>query len=348
MKSRIALVVLSLVLSLLIGLTLHRGAGGNPATSDGPRRPLIGLSMDTLEVERWTHDRDMFVARAKELGADVLVVSANSNDTRQVRDCEALISNKIDALVIIPHDGAAMAKGVSLAHEAGIPVLAYDRLILNSDLDLYLTFDNVRVGELQAGYLVDRLKGRKARIVRLLGSKTDNNAFLFKQGQDNILNPAIARGDIELVHEDWCDGWRPENAKKVLNAAITKGGRNIDAVLCSADILAGGAIQVLLEEGLAGKVLVTGQDADLTSCQRIVEGTQSMTIYKPIKNLANTAAELAVRLARRQVIVAKEELNNGKINVPAIFLPVHVVDKDSIDATVIADGFHPREAVYQK
>lgn len=346
MKPRLALVVLSLVLSLLIGLTLRRGSG--TAAGDGPRRPVIGLSMDTLEVERWQHDRDLFVARAHELGADVKVVSANGDDVRQVRDCEALVANNISALVIIPHDGAAMAKGVALAHEAHIPVLAYDRLILNCDLDLYLTFDNVKVGELQAGYLVDRLKGRKARIVRLLGSKTDNNAFLFKQGQDNILNPAIARGDIEIVHEDWCDGWRPENAKKVLNAAITKAGHNIDAVLCSADILAGGAIQVLLEEGLAGKVLVTGQDADLASCQRIVEGTQSMTIYKPLKTLASTAAELAVKMAKRQVIVAKEELDNGKVKVPSIFLKVQVVDKDTMDSTVIADGFHSRESIYKK
>lgn len=346
MKSRIALVVVSLVLSLLIGLTLRRGAGGD--TAGTPTRPLIGLSMDTLEVERWQHDRDLFEARAKQLGADVLVVSANGSDTRQVRDCEALIANKISALVIIPHDGAAMAKAVNLAHEAHVPVLAYDRLILNCDLDLYLTFDNVRVGELQAGYLVDHLKGKKARIVRLLGSKTDNNAFLFKQGQDNILNPAIARGDIEIVHEDWCDGWRPENAKKILNAAITKAGRNIDGVLCSADILSAGAVQVLLEEGLAGKVLVTGQDADLASCQRIVEGTQSMTIYKPIKNLATVAADLAVKMARREVIVAKQELPNGKVNVPSIFLPIHVVDKDSLESTVIADGFHTRESIYKK
>ncbi|MBS0662964.1 MAG: substrate-binding domain-containing protein [Verrucomicrobia bacterium] len=346
MKSRIALVVVSLVLSLLIGLTLRRGAGGD--ASGAPKRPLIGLSMDTLEVERWQHDRDLFEARANQLGADVMVVSANGSDTRQVRDCEALIANKVSALVIIPHDGAAMAKAVNLAHEAHVPVLAYDRLILNCDLDLYLTFDNVRVGELQAQYLVDHLKGRKARIVRLLGSKTDNNAFLFKQGQDNILNPAIARGDIEIVHEDWCDGWRPENAKKILNAAITKAGRDIDAVLCSADILSAGAVQVLLEEGLAGKVLVTGQDADLASCQRIVEGTQSMTIYKPIKNLATVAADLAVKMARREVIVARQELPNGKINVPSIFLPVHVVDKDSLESTVIADGFHTRESIYKK
>jgi D-xylose transport system substrate-binding protein len=345
MKLRLALVTLSLALSLLIGLTLRRGGG---SADTGPRRPLIGLSMDTLEVERWQHDRDLFVARAKELGADVLVVSANGDDTRQVRDCESLLSNKIDALVIIPHDGAAMAKGVVMAHEAHVPVLAYDRLILNCDLDLYLTFDNVKVGEAQAGYLAEKLKGKKARIVRLLGSKTDNNAFLFKQGQDNILNPLVASGAIEIVHEDWCDGWRPENAKKVLNAAITKGGRNIDAVLCSADILAGGAIQVLLEEGLAGKVLVTGQDADLASCQRIVQGTQAMTIYKPLKNLATRAAEIAVKMANKQIIVAKEEIDNGKTKVPSIFLPIFVVDRDSLERTVIADGFHRREDVFKK
>jgi D-xylose transport system substrate-binding protein len=345
MKYRLGLVVFSLVLSLLIGLTLRRGSG---AIAAGPHRPLIGLSLDTLEVERWQHDRDLFVARAKELGADVLVVSANGDDARQVHDIEGLLSNKVDALVIIAHDGAAMAKAVGMAHEAHVPVLAYDRLILNCDLDLYLTFDNVKVGELQAGYLVDRLKGRKARIVRLLGSKTDNNAFLFKQGQDNILNPAIARGDIEIVHEDWCDGWRPENAKKILNAAITQHGRNIDAVLCSADILSGGAIQVLLEEGLAGKVLVTGQDADLASCQRIVEGTQAMTIYKPLKVLATRAAELAVKLAKREVVVATEELNNGKVNVPSIYLKVQVVDKDTMESTVIADGFHRRDEIYKQ
>ena len=347
MKFRIALVVLSLALSLLIGLTLTRGHGSSAAAS-GEHRPLIGLSMDTLELERWQHDRDLFVARAKELGADVLVISANGDDARQVRDCESLLSNKIDALVIIPHDGAAMAKAVRMAHDAHVPVLAYDRLILNCDLDLYITFDNVKVGEAQAQYLVDKFKGRHARIVRLLGSKSDNNAFLFKQGQDNVLNPAIARGDLEIVHEDWCDSWHADNAKKVMNAAITKAGRDIDGVLASADALSSGAIQVLLEEGLAGKVVVTGQDAELSACQRIVQGTQTMTIYKPLKVLATRAAEIAVKMANHSVVVAKEELDNGRTKVPSIFLPIQVVDKSNMDETVIADGYQKREDVYKK
>src|SRR5664279_4725998 len=167
MKLRLGLVVFSLVLSLLIGLTLRRGSG--PATALGPHRPVIGFSMDSLKEERWQHDREMFSARVAELGADILVQAANSDDVRQLKDVEALISNHVDVLVIIPHDGAAMAKAVRMAHDAGIPVLSYDRLITGCDLDLYVAFDNLRVGELQAQYLVDTFHGRKFRVVRIYG-----------------------------------------------------------------------------------------------------------------------------------------------------------------------------------
>jgi D-xylose transport system substrate-binding protein len=349
MKLRVSLVVLSCLLSLVIGWVLSR-RGTNAAPISGRARPLIGLSMDTLKEERWKGDRDRFVKRAAELGADVSVQSANSDDSRQLRDVEALITQGVDVLVIIPHDGAACAKAVEKAHEARIPVLSYDRLITGSDLDLYITFDNVKVGELQAQFLADRFAaagGGKKRLLRIYGSKTDNNASLFKQGQDKVLAPLIASGAIEVVHEDWAQDWRTENAKQITNAAITKAGHNIDAVLASNDGTAGGAIQALTEEGLAGKVIVTGQDADLAACQRIVAGTQAMTIYKPLSLLADQAADLAVKLARRQPVVAKGELHNGKVNVPSVLLDVLAVTKGNIDETVIKDAFHPREAVYR-
>ena len=142
--------------------------------------------------------------------------------------------------------------------------------------------------------------------MRIYGAKTDNNALLFKQGQDNVLEPYIERGDIEVVHEDWAEDWKPENAKRIVNAAITAHGARFDAVLASNDGTAGGAIQALLEEGLAGKVLVTGQDAELVACQRIVDGTQAMTIYKPLQTLAQGAAELAVRMASGKAVVAPQ------------------------------------------
>src|SRR5262245_33083703 len=198
MRLRIALVVLSLILSVLIGLTLARRNAPAAAGPASGKQLLIGLSMDTLKESRWQKDRELFVKAAEAQGAKVLVQSANSDDTRQMQDVEALLSNGVDVLVIVPHNARAMAKAVEKAHEAGIPVIAYDRIITDTDLDLYVSFDNVKVGEKQGQYIIDHLpKGRKARIVRIFGAKTDNNAFQFKQGQDNALKPYLENGKIE-------------------------------------------------------------------------------------------------------------------------------------------------------
>ena len=347
MKLRILLVVLSLVASVLIGLSLARRG---PATSAerGDDGVLIGLSLDTLKESRWQADRDMFVKRAEELGARVLVLAANSDDTVQIGDVEKLITNGVDVLVVVPHDGTAMAKAVGLAHEAGIPVIAYDRIVRDSDLDLYVSFDNERVGELQARFLVDHLPTPgKGRIVRIYGAKTDNNAAQFKRGQDRVLAPYVERGDIVVVHEDWAEDWKPENAKRIVNAAITAGGPGIDAVLASNDGTAGGAIQALAEEGLAGKVLVTGQDAETVALQRIAAGTQTMTIYKPLRTLAAGAAELAVRVGERRIVVAKQTVDNGQVEVPSVLYDVVTVTRDNIVDTVVRDGQASYDEVYR-
>jgi D-xylose transport system substrate-binding protein len=353
MNARIGLVVVSLVLSVLIGLVVARGgaapqAGGKDASPGARSRVLIGLSLDTLKEARWQEDRRLFLERARELGADVLDLAANSDDTVQISDVEKLITSRVDVLVIVPHDGKAMAKGVAMAKEAGIPVIAYDRMIRDADVDLYLSFDNVRVGELQARFVVDHLPtpGR-GRIVRVFGAKTDHNAHLFKAGQDNVLGPYLARGDVSIIHEDWAEDWKPESAKKILNAAITAHGSNFDAVLASNDGTAGGAIQALLEEGLAGKKVVTGQDAELVACQRVVAGSQSMTIYKPLRALARAAAEAAVSLAKREVLIARSSVENGKKAVPSILKDVVVVTQENMESTVVREGFHSRADVYK-
>ena len=362
MNLRVVLVLVSCLLSVVTGGVLARREAGASQHStaeadDGGRgvlprrqRPLIGLSMDTLKEERWQVDKRLFIEQAGALGADVIVQDANSSDSRQVQDVEVLLTKKVDARVIIPHNGAAMAKAVQMAHEAGVPVLSYDRLITGCDLDLYITFDNVKVGELQAQFIADRLPAvGKLRLLRIYGSKTDNNAFLFKQGQDNVLKPLIEAGKIEVVFEDWAEDWKPENAKKIANAAITQGrGVNFDAVLASNDGTAGGAIQALIEENAAGRVIVTGQDADLAACQRIVQGTQTMTVYKPIQKLATGAAAAAVKLATRRPLVARSEIDNGQVAVPSILLEIVAVTKENIDETVIADGFRPKDEVYRK
>ncbi len=351
MSVKSVIVVASLVLSIIIGIVLRRDSDAASTPESGPRRIQIGLSLDTLKEARWGRDRDAFKKRAQELGADVVVLSANSDDNTQVKDVESLITSQVDVIVIVPHDGKAMAKAVGLAHAANIPVMAYDRLIADSDLDVYVTFDNRRVGALQAEFVLESFKGRTKdrpiKLVRIYGSKTDNNAFMFKEGQDSGLEQAIAAGVVQVVHEDWADDWKPEVAKRIMNAALTKHGREIDAVLASNDGTAGGAIQALREEGVAGKVVVTGQDAELVACQRIVGGEQSMTIYKPVEQLAKRATEVAVAMAKGKPVIASSSTNNGKIDVPSIFHDVVTVTRENIDQTVIADGFQTRELVYK-
>ena len=346
MKLRLVLVFFAFALSLFAGMML-RSRASQSENKNANKQFVIGLSMDTLKEERWQRDRDIFVAHAEALGATVLVQSANSDDTRQMQDVQALLSNNIDALVIVPHNGEAMAKAVQLAHEAGVPVMAYDRLISNCDLDLYVCFDNVRVGELQAQYLVEQLAAKKrGRLIRILGAKTDPCSFQYKEGQDNVLQPLLASGALEIVHEDWAENWKPENAKKIANAALTQHGAGFDAVLASNDGTAGGAIQALLEEGLAGKILVTGQDAELVACQRLVAGTQAMTVYLPIQKMAKRAAELAVQLGKREPIITRAGTHNGAVEVPTVLLEVLTVTKENLKATVIADGFHAAREVF--
>jgi D-xylose transport system substrate-binding protein len=152
---------------------------------------------------------------------------------------------------------------------------------------------------------------------------------------------------VQVLHEDWADDWKPENAKRIMNAALTKHGRAIDAVLASNDGTAGGAIQALREEGVAGKVIVTGQDAELVACQRIVSGEQSMTIYKPVEQLARRATEVAIALAKGQPLIARAGTNNGQIEVPSIFHDVVTVTRENIEQTVVADGFHARDQIFK-
>lgn len=346
MTSRSLLVTVSCALSVLLGVLLSKPSQGPARSKDAPVR--IGLSLDTLKEERWQRDRDTFTAKARALGAEVVVLSANSDDLQQIKDCQSLLGQNIDVLVIAPHNGEAMSKAVVAAHESGVPVLAYDRLIRNCDLDLYCTFDNIKVGELQGRFLTERLfpsgikaGGPKKRIARIYGAPTDNNAKLFKQGQDNALRPFIESGQLEVIFEDWAEDWKPANGKRIAQAALSKAGaEKPDAILASNDGTAGGAIQALREEALAGKILVTGQDADLDACRRILSGEQTMTVYKPLPKLANAAAEAAVSLGKRKPLIARGATDNGFKAVPTQEVDIVAVERNNLQETVIRDGFH--------
>src|SRR5215467_4830250 len=240
-------VLISVLTCLLLAIPGCKSAGTNGG-KNGPIR--IGFSMDSLQLERWQRDRDLFTQRAKELGAEVMVQSADGNDAVQVRQAENLLTQGVDVLVVVPHNGEVAASIVDSAKRQRIPVLAYDRLIRSSDVDFYVSFDNVRVGELQAQYLLDRAP--KGNYVLIGGSPTDNNAQLVREGQMKVLKPAIDRGDIKIVADQWAKDWLPSEALRHTENALTQARNNVAAVVASNDSTAGGAIQALQEQGLAG------------------------------------------------------------------------------------------------
>lgn len=306
----------------------------------------IGFSMDTLKEERWQRDRDIFVAKAKEMGAEVLVQASNGNDALQLSQAENLLTQGVDVLVVVPHDGAAAAAIVKAAQKHGKKVIAYDRMIVNSDVDYYLSFDNLEVGRMQARYILE--KAPKGNYLVIGGAPTDNNAKLYRQGHMEILKTAVDHGDIKIVADPWARDWQASEALKHTENALSKNHNDIQAVVAPNDGTAGGIVAALKQQKLAGKVFVSGQDADLAACQRVVEGSQTMTVYKPIMALAQKAAEVAVRVSRGEKITeATQTLNNGKRDVPSILLKPILVDAKNMDQTVIKDGFHSAKDVYK-
>ncbi|MDT3667369.1 D-xylose ABC transporter substrate-binding protein [Cronobacter dublinensis] len=300
----------------------------------------IGMAIDDLRLERWQKDRDIFVSKAESLGAKVFVQSANGNEETQMSQIENMINRGVDVLVIIPYNGQVLSNVVAEAKREGIKVLAYDRMINNADIDFYISFDNEKVGEIQAQSLVEKVP--QGNYFLMGGSPVDNNARLFRDGQMKVLKPFIDSGKIKVVGDQWVDGWLPENALKIMENALTANNNKIDAVVASNDATAGGAIQALSAQGLAGKVAISGQDADLAGIKRIMAGTQTMTVYKPITQLANTAAEVAVELGNDKQPKSDATLNNGLKEVPARLLTPIKVDKSNIESTVIKDGFHKK------
>jgi D-xylose transport system substrate-binding protein len=330
---------------LLAGIALCAGLGVAlaPATAQAsPEHPKIGFSIDDLRLERWAHDRDYFIAAATRLGATVNVQSADASEARQNAQIENLISRGMDVIVIVPFNGKVLGNVINEARQAGIKVISYDRLILDSDIDAYVSFDNVRVGEMQAQGVVDAAP--TGNYYLLGGAPTDNNAKLLRQGQMNVLQPLVDSGKIRIAGAQWVAEWNPTTALSITENALTTNKNNIQGIVASNDALAGGAIQALQAQGLAGKTAVSGQDADLAAAQRIEKGTQTMTVYKPLKLIATTAAQMAVDLAKGKVPAYTSKMNNGQKDVNTILLTPIALTKANIDR-LVSDGYFSRAQI---
>ena len=300
----------------------------------------IGLSFDSFVVERWYREQDAFISKAEELGAEVYVQNANGEVSRQKEQIEYLISEKVDVIVVVATDADELTNVVKKAKNQGIKIIAYDRLVRNANVDLYISFDNQKIGDLLAEAVVENVPP-DGSIMMICGSPTDNNVTIIEKAIYETLN----RTKVKVLHKTYAKNWLREVAFTEVSNWIEKNG-TIDGVICGNDDLAGEAVKALAEYRLAGEVCVVGQDADLAACQRIVEGTQAMTIFKDVTLLAKEAAEAAVALAKDEPIETCRMISDGNYEIPYQALVPVKVTKENMDEVIVKGGFHLKEDIY--
>ncbi|MFH2115235.1 MAG: substrate-binding domain-containing protein [Spirochaetota bacterium] len=307
----------------------------------------IGFSIatDTFIIERWNKDLRIFTGAAKELGAEVLVQLSAGGTKEQIAQINFLMNRKIDVLVVIAHDTEMIAGAIKQVKDSGIPVVAYDRMIMGVPIDAYISFDNIEVGRLFGRARTTAVPQGRYLVVN--GSVRDTNSYKVNAGLHEILDPLIQEDRIQITEEIWLEEWSFDEALEKIGAIFDE-STDFDAISCGNDQIANAAIQLLSERRLAGKVAVVGQDADLISCQRVVEGTQLMTVYKPLAKLATRAARLAVAIATgaESPYDALQENKSGTL-IPSYIEAPLAVGKDNMDETIIRDGFHSAEDVYR-
>ena len=337
------IILLTALVSACVNAPNEQGGAAGKSGSSGKVR--IGFAMDTQKEERWVRDKELFEKHCQELGAECFVTVANNDAGRQANDVDNLLTRGIDVLVIVPNNATQAATLVEKAKKAGVPVISYDRLVKSDDLDLYVSHQVTKIGQMQARYALEHAP--KGNYIMVYGASTDNNAILLQEAQTAALKPAVERGDIKIVAAQSAVDWKREEAQKIVENALTQNKNDVVAVVASNDGTAQGAIEALSAQKLVGKVVVTGQDAELASLQSIAEGRQTMTIYKPIQPLAYGAVEAAIKLAKKESVNATDKIKAVNKEVPAILYEPIVVDKNNIMTTVVKDGYQTADAIYK-
>ncbi len=340
--------ILALIMSAVFIIMCLSGCGNVVVDTEedaqkDPDTLSVGMSIDSLIIERWQRDCDVFVAKIKEYesDADVNIQNANGDIETQKQQIQYLIDKKVDVLVIVCIDSNSLTEVIDKAHLAGIPVIAYDRLIMNSNVDLYISFDNEKVGELMGTALVNAGLPNK-KVLMLSGPEEDHNVSMITTSFRKVMR----ENNIKITDNFYTPNWKAEEAADYLSDHLNQ-INDVDAIMCGNDNIATKVIRTLSEARLAGKIKIVGQDADLEACQRVVEGTQVMTVYKPVEKLAQAAAEYAIQLAKdKQLSGVTDTISDGSNEVPYVYLDPIAVTKDNIDETVIESGFHTKDDVY--
>lgn len=343
MKVRQFLVVLIAVILLFLLGGCYRDEPVLQSEQSQVQHIRVGFSMATLLEDRWLRDRDIFQSKGEQKGIDVIVRNANRDSEIQYAQVQELLGLGIDVLVIAPNDAEREVRCVKLAKDQGVPVIVYDRLIRNSGADVYIAFDNIMVGRLMGEYLMEHAGGGGYLLVN--GPKSDNNCPMIREGYMEVLQPYITSGDVWIVDETWIEGWVRETAYSFVNERMDRYRDKVVAVICGNDSLAWGVTDAFSENRIGG-VEVVGMDADISACQRIVAGRQGLTVYKPIQDLVSETLAACERLALGQPLDTKSTLFDGQTDIPYIAIEVYPVTQETIKDTVIADGFHLEEDIY--
>lgn len=303
----------------------------------------IGFSIDSFVIERWRRDCDVFMATAKENGASVIVQDAGNDVNEQIKQIQYLIDSKVDVLVIVPKSADSLAEVVQNAVDAGIPVISYDRLMVNTPVDLYITINSRKSGELMAQGLLEHKNYGKWCCI--LGAPEDYNMHMMSEGIHNVLS----KSSVSIYSEFFTEEWNYDLSYRKMNELL-ESGFVPDGVLCGNDAVAETVLRSLSEHRI-GNVLVSGQDADIAACQRVIAGVQTLTVYKPITQLAQKAAECAVELAKGKkpadLPAINEEIDNGFGQIPVLWLDPQLVTAQNIDDVIIKTGFHTEEEIYR-
>ncbi|MFD4423198.1 sugar ABC transporter substrate-binding protein [Agromyces sp. NPDC058484] len=337
--------------SIAVGALLTAGAltacasgdtGGGDDGGDSAGAAKIGLLLPETKTTRYeAFDRPLFEAKVAELGDyEVLYSNADQDAAKQQQQAESALASGVSVLVLDPVDGAAAASIVNLANAQDVPVVSYDRLITGGELAYYISFDNEKVGELQGTALVEKLEAdgkAEGGILMVNGSPTDGNATLFKEGAHSVIDES----GLKVLAEYDTPDWSPDKAQEWVAGQISQYRDEIAGVYAANDGTAGGAIAALKAANVTPLPVVTGQDAELAAIQRIVAGDQYMTIYKAIKDEAELAAEIAVKLANGEEVTGDTDVDGT----PATLLEPVVVTVDNILDTVVADGFYTVEDI---
>lgn len=303
----------------------------------------IGLSIDTVIIERWKRDLEVFVTTAEKNGAQVLVQNASNQVEEQISQIEYLISQGVDVLVIVPKKSDSLTQVIQKAKTKNIPVISYDRLILNADVDLYISVNSQKVGSL----LAENMKSivPKGSYFCIYGSEDDYNMNLLDRGIREVLtNP-----EISIDFRYYTPDWNYDLAYKKMNSLLDS-GLIPDAVICGNDAVAESIIRSISEHMVEKAIPVSGQDAEISACRRVVKGTQTATVYKPIDDLAKKASEFAVLLGSKKTIpedLSEQTVFNGSKDVPVYWLEPALVTSSNINEVIIEPGFHTKKEIYR-